>query len=137
MHGKTAVITNTDFDRLNGLLASRQGRVMYGAMAERLRLELGRGQRVAPRHVPSGVVTMNSRVRIRDVGTDRPETYTLVFPHEADISRGRLSVLAPLGTAMLGAAIDDVIELDTPGGVRRIKVEKILYQPEAAGDFHL
>jgi regulator of nucleoside diphosphate kinase len=137
MDGRSMVITEADFDRLSGLVASREGRVIYGALTEQLRRELGRGQVVPPTRVPGGVVTMNSRVRIRDLGNDRRETYTLVFPHEADITRGLLSVLAPLGTALLGARVDDVVELETPGGQRRIKVDKILYQPEAAGDFHL
>lgn len=137
MNGKSLVITEADFDRLNGLIGSRQGRVAYGALTEHLRAELGRGKVVPPTGAPKSLVTMNSRVRIRDLKTDRPETYTLVFPHEADIGKGLLSVLAPLGTALLGATVNDVVELTTPGGIRRIKVEKILYQPEAAGDFHL
>jgi len=136
MNAKSLVITETDFDRLNGLVASSQGR-LYGTLAEQLREELGRGKVVPPTRVSKDLVTMNSRVRIRDIGTGLPETYTLVFPHEADIGNGLLSVLAPLGTALLGATLRDVIELETPGGVRRIKVEKILYQPESAGDFHL
>ena len=61
----------------------------------------------------------------------------LVFPSDADIDEGRLSVLAPLGTALLGARVGDLVEVNAPAGVRRIKVEKVLYQPEAAGDFHL
>jgi regulator of nucleoside diphosphate kinase len=137
MNGKSLVITEADFDRLNGLVASRQGRVVYGSLAEHLRYELGRGKVVPPTRVSKDLVTMNSRVRIRDIKSDHPETYTLVFPHEANISTGLLSVLAPLGTALLGAKLGDIIELETPGGIRRIKVEKILYQPEAAGDFHL
>jgi regulator of nucleoside diphosphate kinase len=60
-----------------------------------------------------------------------------VYPDDADVNDGKLSVLAPLGTALLGASVGDVVEFRTPGGVRRLKVERILYQPEAAGDFHL
>jgi regulator of nucleoside diphosphate kinase len=65
------------------------------------------------------------------------ETYTLVYPDEADILAGRLSVLAPLGIALLGARVGQVVEFDAPAGARRLKVEKVLYQPEGAGDFHL
>lgn len=137
MQNRDLIISETDFDRLNGLFATRQARVAYGAMASNLREELDRGTVVPPARVPKGIVTMNSRVRIRDLGADRPETYSLVFPQEADISKGLLSVLAPLGTALLGTKVGDVIELKTPGGARRIKVEKVLYQPEASGDFHL
>ena len=71
------------------------------------------------------------------VDTQQEETYTLVFPENADIGQGRISVLAPIGTAMLGYEIGDVFEWEVPAGKRRLKVEQITYQPEAAGDFHL
>jgi len=80
---------------------------------------------------------MNSRVRLRDLRTGECETHTLVYPEAADLELGKLSVLAPLGTALLGSRTGEVIEFDTPGGVRRLKVERVLYQPEAAGDYHL
>jgi regulator of nucleoside diphosphate kinase len=137
MNGKTAVITEADFDKLSGLVRSRQGRATYGPRASALEQELGRGEVVAPMNVAKGVVTMNSRVRIRDLASDEGETFTLVYPHEANIDHGLLSVLAPLGTALLGAKVGDEVEVNAPAGLRRIKVERILYQPEAAGDYHL
>ena len=96
-----------------------------------------RGTVVTPDSVPKGVVTIHSLVRVRDPRSDESETYTLVYPDEADINEGKLSVLAPLGTALLGARVGKVVQFDAPAGPRRLKVEKILYQPEAAGDFHL
>jgi regulator of nucleoside diphosphate kinase len=63
--------------------------------------------------------------------------YTLVYPDEADFNAGKVSVLAPMGTALLGARAGQVVEFDAPGGRRRMKVVKILDQPEAAGDVHL
>jgi regulator of nucleoside diphosphate kinase len=102
-----------------------------------LEAELDRGQVVDPGRVPKAVVTMHSRVRVRDLGDDGQETYTLVYPDDADINEGKLSVLAPLGTALLGARAGEVVEFDAPAGTRRLKVERVLYQPEAAGDFHL
>ncbi len=137
MNGKTAVITETDFDKLSGLIRSHHGRASNGPLLTPLERELGRGEVVPPMRVAKGVITMNSRVRIRDLVSDERETYTLVYPPEADIDQGLLSVLAPLGTALLGAKAGDEVEVNAPGGVRRIKVERILYQPEAAGDFHL
>ena len=137
MKGKSVVITEADFDRLSGLVHSRMGRVCYGPLATALEQELRDGEVVSPTSVPKAVVTMNSKVRIRDLRSDDHEVYTLVFPQQADINDGRLSVLAPLGTALLGAKAGDIVEVKAPAGVRRIKVERILYQPEAAGDFHL
>jgi regulator of nucleoside diphosphate kinase len=137
MKGKSAVITEADFDRLYGLVQSRQSRVDYGRLAEGLEQELKAGEVVAPARVPRGVVTMNSKLSVRDLASDERDTYTLSYPQEADIDEGRVSVMAPLGRALLGAKVGDVVEFDAPAGTRRIKIERILYQPEAAGDFHL
>jgi regulator of nucleoside diphosphate kinase len=63
--------------------------------------------------------------------------FTLVFPAEADYERGRLSVLAPIGMALLGYRAGETVEWKVPSGVRRLKIEQVLYQPEAAGDYHL
>jgi regulator of nucleoside diphosphate kinase len=60
-----------------------------------------------------------------------------VFPTEADFAEGKISVLAPIGTAILGYKQGDTIEWSVPSGLRRLKVEEILYQPEAAGDHNL
>jgi regulator of nucleoside diphosphate kinase len=137
MKGKSAVITEADFDRLNDLVQSRQVRMSYGSLATGVEQKLKDGDVVAPSLVPKGVVTMNSKVRVRDLTTDERETYTLVYPRDADINDGRLSVLAPMGRALLGAKIGDVVAVEAPVGIRKLKIERILYQPEAAGDFHL
>jgi regulator of nucleoside diphosphate kinase len=134
---KKLVITEADFDRLKHLVESPRYRTTHAMLLMALKDELDRGSVVAPDEVPKGIVTMHSRVRIRDLREDEPETYTLVYPHEADIDAGRLSVLAPLGTALLGTRVGDVVEFEAPAGTRRLKVERVLYQPEAAGDFHL
>jgi regulator of nucleoside diphosphate kinase len=80
---------------------------------------------------------MNSTVRLIDLETGEPETYTLVYPENAEPAAGKISILAPVGTAMLGYAVGDVFEWEVPAGMRRLKVDAILYQPEAAGDFDL
>ena len=77
---------------------------------------------------------LNSTVRLLDQKTDEKMLYTLVFPEQANISQGKISILAPIGTAMLGYKVGDTFEWDTPGGTRIILVKEILYQPEASGD---
>jgi regulator of nucleoside diphosphate kinase len=131
------VITEADFDRLKHLVESPRYRATHAMLLMGLKEELDRGEVVPPDDVPKGVVTMHSRVRVRDLGEDETETYTLVYPDEADINDGKLSILAPLGTALLGTRVGDVVEFDAPAGTRRLKVERVLYQPEAAGDLHL
>jgi regulator of nucleoside diphosphate kinase len=134
---KEILITETDFSRLRNLMESPRYRSTHAALLMTLNEELHRGTIVTADEVPQGIVTMNSQVRFRDLKGHGTETYTLVYPQEADINEGKLSVLAPLGTALLGARVGQVVTFDAPAGVRRVRVEKILYQPEAAGDFHL
>lgn len=99
--------------------------------------ELARAKVVPSNQVPPEVVTMNSEVFLRDVDSEETMTYRLVFPKDADVDRGAISVLAPVGMAILGYAVGDVVEWQVPSGMRRLSIEKVLYQPEAAGDFHL
>lgn len=130
----------TEFDRvrLEDLLAAAE---TFGEAAwqelEPLAAELDRAEVVSSREVPADVVTMNSRVRLRDLASERDMTYSLVFPRDANVEAGAISILAPIGTALLGYARGDVIEWRVPSGVRRLRIEEVVYQPEAAGDFHL
>ena len=103
----------------------------------RLSVEVKRATEVPSRDVPPDVVTMNSKVRLRDLDSEEEMVYTLVFPMEAHAAGGAISVLAPVGTALLGYSAGEEIEWPVPDGVRRIRIEEILYQPEAAGDYHL
>jgi regulator of nucleoside diphosphate kinase len=99
--------------------------------------ELQRAEIVASDEVPDDVVTMNSTVVLRDLETDGVETYTLVYPNHADIARNRLSVLAPVGTAILGYHVGDVVRWRVPAGVRKLRVDEVLFQPERVGAFNL
>lgn len=131
------LITEADFDRLRHLAESPRYRVSHAMLLATLKEGLERCRVVEPARVPQGVVTMHSKVKVRDAKSGDTETYTLVFPDDADLDAGRLSVLAPLGTALLGARAGEAVEFAAPAGRRRLKVEQVLYQPEAAGDFHL
>ena len=102
-----------------------------------MKAELDRATIVKPQEVPPTVVTMNSTIALVDLDTGEEETHTLVFPEDADISEGKISILAPIGTAMLGYEIGDVFEWEVPAGKRRLRVERIVYQPEASGNFDL
>ena len=135
MNGQNVVNTKRDFERLNDLVHSPQSR-FYGPMTG-LENGLMRGSVIAPTRVSPDVVTMNSKVRLRDIQSNERETYVLVYPADADLDEGKLSVLAPLGAALLGAKESQVVEFAAPRGVRQVKIEQILYQPEAAGDYHL
>lgn len=99
--------------------------------------ELERANIVDQQAIPADVVTMNSKVSLLDVDAGEEMIWTLVFPEEADLGEGKISVLAPIGTAMLGYREGDTFEWETPGGKCNYKVQKILYQPEASGDYEL
>ena len=138
MTDKPIQITKFDLDRLKKLLEDAAYTEYRGSdYLARLQAELDRAEVVLPNTVSHTVVTMNSTVVLLDLDTGEEETYTLVFPENADLSSGKISILAPVGTGMLGYEVGDTFEWDVPAGVRRLKVEQILYQPEAAGDYHL
>ena len=134
---RSIIITEFDLERLNKLLAAADRDCRKKKYLEDLENELCRGKVVAPQDVPADVVTMNSRVRLRDLDTGEEEVYSLVFPDNADISQNRISILAPIGTALIGYRVGDIIEWEVPAGLSRLQIEEILYQPEAAGDYHL
>jgi len=130
---RSIVVTRTDLERLRLLIESARRRrrweeVHLMALAE----ELEEAEVVEPEGVPPDVVTMRSRVRVRDMVSGDLATYTLCYPVEADLDAGKLSVLAPIGTALLGYREGDVVEWPVPGGVRVLRIEKLLHQPEAA-----
>jgi len=138
MNDRTIYITKFDLERLEELLAAAE-EFSYRDRADLkdLAQELRRANVVDSIDVPPDVVTMNSQVKLRDLYTDKEMIFTLVFPKDANIDEGRISVMSPIGTAILGYSAGDSIEWHVPAGKRRIKIEEIFYQPEAAGDYHL
>jgi len=127
---RTIYVTTADMARLQALLARQKN---AGEALEKLAAELDRARVVAPEDIPQDIITMNSTAQLRELLTDDVMTYTLVFPDRADYEAGRISVLAPIGTAMLGQREGDELEWEVPAGPVRLRVEKVIYQPEAAG----
>jgi regulator of nucleoside diphosphate kinase len=115
------VVTEPDYERIDRLIAA-QGRLRDRAGLLALREELERADVVAAGQVPAGVVTMNSRVRFVDEGTGEHQDVTLVFPADADAGSGRVSILAPLGSALLGLRVGQAIDWPFPSGMRRLRV---------------
>src|SRR4029450_4252598 len=131
MRERPIVVTELDARRLRGLLA-RQSEVSSRDQVhlEELKSELERARVGAFEETAPGVVTMRSQVSVRDLETDEQSDYTLVFPLEADVSAKRISVLAPLGTALLGFSEGGTVEWVMPGGMRRLRIERV-HQPIA------
>jgi len=102
-----------------------------------LEAELDKAIIVDADKIPSDVITMNSKVSLKDMDTGKDSLYQLVYPEDADIEQNKISILAPIGTAILGYKAGDVIEWQVPAGLRKLKIKKVLYQPEAAKEYHL
>ncbi|MFP4164107.1 MAG: nucleoside diphosphate kinase regulator [Chitinispirillaceae bacterium] len=130
-------ITENDLDRLRALVQSAKESMRNDQLLKSLEGELDRAEVVKPQEVPSDVITMNSEVSLMDMDTEEEMVYRLVFPDQADVDKGYVSILAPVGTALLGYRVGDIIEWKVPAGVAKWKVMKIAYQPEAAGDYNL
>lgn len=131
-------VTTSDYHRLSGLIETSRERNGDAdrEYLDQLEEELGRAELVNPKEIPGDVITMRSKVRLKDLKSSKTVMYSLVFPSEANSNEGHISVLAPVGTALLGNRSGDVVESRVPSGLRRLKVKEILYQPEAAGNYH-
>ena len=130
-------LTDQDYNRLRDLaadLARRSGGMQAGVEALEEILDLAR---IVPQEkVPQNVVTMNSKVQFEDTRTGESGIVTVVYPEHTDAASGRISVLSPVGAALIGLAEGEETELPLPRGqARRIRIMSVLYQPEAQGDF--
>ena len=133
---KAIFITRQDQQRLQELLeeaAVSRPRDRGDLFA--LRDELQRAVIVDAHEVPPDVITMNSRAELVDLDNNETAILTLVFPADAAIEENKISVLAPVGAAMLGYRVGDEFEWAVPAGTRRMRVANVQYQPEAAGVF--
>lgn len=134
MKSHSILLADADMDRLSRLIRA----LKHSLFRDQLQLDfldqaLQNAEVRPPNRVPKSVVRMNSRVRIRDCDTRIEEGYTLAFPDEANLSRGLLSVLAPVGIALLGHRKGDLIKVRVPGGSRRLRIERVQHRRDALG----
>ena len=138
MSKKQIYITDSDMKRLKELvMVTRELGKEDEEYLRELEGELDRGKIVKSKDIPNNVITMNSKVRLRDIDKQEEMVYWLVFPDDADPNQDKISILAPIGMALIGYKVGDIIKWKVPNGIVKLKVKKILYQPEAAGDYHL
>lgn len=130
------IVSSLDHERIEALLDSLPPNSF--PEAELLAAELDRAEVLDPQAMPADVVTMNSRVRFTVEPSGKEYELTLVYPKAIDGAPGKISILAPVGSALLGLSVGQEIEWPAPGGsIVRVRIIDILYQPERAGDFHL
>lgn len=134
MSRPTIIINELDAERIDRLL--EQPAFASLPVAAALNDELDRAQMCAPQDMPADVVTMNSQVKFRDLATGEVRTRTLVYPVNMTDSSTQLSVLAPVGAALIGLRIGDTIHWELPGGIAtHLEVLELIWQPEAAGEY--
>ncbi|QEA37763.1 nucleoside diphosphate kinase regulator [Pistricoccus aurantiacus] len=128
-------INRLDAERLQRLIDNASDKDM--PVAEALEVELERGEVIEPQDIPEDVVSMNSQVQFTDLNRGKQLTRTLVYPHALAGTEDGLSVMAPIGAALLGLRIGDIIDWTLPDGHdTKLRIDAILWQPERAGQFH-
>ena len=135
MERREIFITQADMKRLQHLIEMYNGKDT--AYLESLEEELDRAHIVEPKNIPHDVVTMNSAVRIKDLDTGEEMNVMLVFPDKKDANERTVSILAPIGTALIGYGEGDTVEWEVPVGKKRFEIIEIIYQPERVGNYEL
>lgn len=131
-------VTEVDKKRLQKLIdEAKEFEVGHKEYLLNLEYELNRAQVVFPEKIPNDVITMNSKVALKDLDSGEEIIFTLVYPADADLNADKISIFAPVGTAIIGYRLGDIIEWKVPAGMVRLEVVNLLYQPEAAGDYEL
>ena len=121
-------ISRSDYAKLRLLLPTARHSKGNTAL-QKFRRELDRAAVIEPAALPADVVTMESTVQYEDLGSGEIEEYTITFPDRADIANNRVSILAPIGTALIGCHVGDLVDWATPGGIRKLKVRRVTPRP--------
>lgn len=132
------IISKLDYSRIkNRINDARQKRSISSAEAETLMKELDSAKIVEPVEIPADVVTMNSIVKLSFPDNNKQVQFQIVYPDKANVKENKISIFSPIATALIGYKENDEIEWVVPAGLTRIKIDKIIYQPESAGDYDL
>ena len=134
MKERTIYITQADMERLRSLISINNGN---GGFLESLEEELDSARIVEPKNVPHDVVTMNSVLNIKDLDSCEEKIVTLVFPNKVGLTENGVSIMAPVGAALIGQREGDKIKWKGPAGEKRFQVTEIIYQPERIGNYNL
>ena len=134
MKKKEIFITQADMERLRSLIEIYNG---DNAFLENLEYELDRARIVDPKEITPNVITMNSVVRFKDLDSGAEKTVVLVFPEKIGLTEKAVSIMAPMGAALIGQQEGDIIEWHVPAGKKRLQIIEVVYQPERVGNYNL
>lgn len=133
MNADVILITEKDLLRIKHVLSFQKSEDF-----ENLELELDRAKIISDNIVPPDLVTMNSKVKFLNVQDNKEMTITIVYPSDANFAEGKISVLATLGSALIGLRVGQEINWMFPDGrTKTLRILEVIYQPEANGDWHL
>lgn len=125
-------ISEKDYARIKNILSYQDGDF------ENLEIELERANLLNDNEIPPDLITMNSKVRFINLDTGKEMVVTLVYPSETNFEEGKISILASLGSALLGLRVDQEINWKFPNGkTQRLRILELLYQPEQNGEWQL
>lgn len=132
-------ITSMDQERLLDMIETKLefGSKRNHAYLNKLKVELSKAVIVASEDIPDDLITMNSSIKLKDITHDEELVYTLVYPDKADLLTNMISILSPIGTALIGYSKGDMIDWVVPDGIIQLEVTEVLYQPEAHGQYQL
>ena len=135
---KNIIINRLDYARIKKCINdAKQFNSISNVEAEKLLTELNSAQIVEPDSIPSNVVTMNSIVKLSFLNKNQQLQFQIVYPDQANLKEKKISIFSPIATALIGYQVADEIEWIVPSGLTKIRIDEIIYQPEAAGDFDL
>lgn len=132
------IVSKLDFTRIHKSISdAKRNKTIDMNEADILLNELHSADIVDPENVPDDVVTMNSIVKITFLNSNKSIQFQIVYPEQANIRENKISIFSPVATALLGFRKSDEIEWIVPSGVTKLRIDEIIYQPEAAGDYSL
>ncbi|HRV51626.1 MAG TPA: nucleoside diphosphate kinase regulator [Bacteroidia bacterium] len=132
------IINRLDYSRIKkSINDAKQFRSISNDEAEKLLKELDSAKIVEPEAIPSNVVTMNSIVKLSFQNNNKQIQFQIVYPEQANVKENKISIFSPIATALIGYKVNDEIEWIVPAGLTKIRIDEIIYQPEAAGDYDL
>ena len=135
---KKVTLTKNDYTRIyKAITDAKNSKTINSNEAEKLLSELSKAEIVTSEKIDKDVVTMNSEVKLFFENTQKEQSFKIVYPQDANLKENKISIFSPIATALIGYKIGDEIEWIVPGGMTKIKIVELIYQPEAAGDFDL
>jgi regulator of nucleoside diphosphate kinase len=131
------LVTINDYKRLTALLKFSSVKTEMPAIENRLHSKLTAAEMLSQKNISKNVITMNSRVLLKELRSGREIELTIVYPHDADNKERRISILSAIGVTLMGQQAGDQVSWEIPGGHGQFEIVKVTYQPEAVGHYHL